>query len=69
MGNFMKEVGVIASAIVGLAIIATLVSRQAQTGNVIASAGDAFSSALRAAVSPLSGGGFTGGSFGDRYRP
>lgn len=69
MGNFMKEVGVIASAIVGLAIIATLVSRQAQTGNVIQSAGDAFSSALRAAVSPLNGGGFGAGFSDIRYRP
>lgn len=69
MGNFMKEVGVIASAIVGLAIIATLVSRQANTAGVVQSAGDAFASALRAATSPLSGGGFGGGFGGGIYRP
>lgn len=68
MGKFMQEIGVIASAIIGLAIVATLVSKQANTSGVVASAGDAFASALRAATSPLNGGGF--GAMQDiRYRP
>lgn len=40
-------------AIVGLAIIAVLVSRNAQTGNVLTSGGSGFSKALAAALSPL----------------
>lgn len=57
------EIGVIATGIIGLAIIAVLVSRNADTSNVIKSAGSAFSGALGAAVSPVTGGfgGFGGG--------
>lgn len=50
----------VAIAIVGVAIIATLVSKQAQTPQVIQAASEGFGSAIRSAVSPLSsGGGFT----------
>jgi PRD1 phage membrane DNA delivery len=45
----------VATAIIGLAIIAVLVSKQADTGNVIDKAGSAFGSVIKAAVSPLSG--------------
>lgn len=62
MDGFMREVGGIALAIVGLAIIAVIVSRNAQTPEVIGSAGRAFSGAIGAAVAPVSGG--FGGSFG-----
>jgi hypothetical protein len=56
----------IATAIVGVAIIATLVSNRAQTSAVIASAGKAFSETLGVAVGPVtgyvpSGGGLLGG--------
>lgn len=44
------------TAIIGVAIIAVLVSGNAQTGNVLTSAGNAFSSSLRAAEAPVSGG-------------
>lgn len=51
------EAGVsIAVAIIGIAIIAVLVSRQANTSGVISSAGTAFSSILKAATSPVTGG-------------
>jgi PRD1 phage membrane DNA delivery len=45
-------------AIVGVAIIAVLVSKNAQTPQVLTSAGTAFSGILKAAVSPVSGSGF-----------
>jgi len=43
------------TAIVGVAIIAVLVSKQANTTNVISSAGTAFSQIVGAAISPVSG--------------
>jgi PRD1 phage membrane DNA delivery len=46
----------IATAIIGLAIIAVIVSKQADTGNVITQAGSAFGSVIKAAVSPLGSG-------------
>lgn len=65
----------VATAIVGVAIIAVLVSNRANTSNVITSAGAAFANDLSAAVAPVTGatatintggggfgfGGFTGG--------
>ena len=47
----------IAVAITGVAILAVLVSKNANTAGVIKSAGGAFSDALRVAVSPVTGGG------------
>jgi Ca2+/H+ antiporter len=46
----------ILTGVVGLAVLATLVSKQAQTPQVLQSAGQAFSSILQAATSPVSGG-------------
>jgi hypothetical protein len=43
-------------AIVGIAFIAVLVSRNAATSNVIRSAGNAFSGGLLAAEAPVLGG-------------
>jgi hypothetical protein len=53
----------VAMAIVGIAILAVLVSRQAQTPEVITAAASGFARDLSAAVSPVSGGfsAFTGG--------
>lgn len=55
------EIGVIATGIIGLAIIAVLVSQRANTANVIKAASSGFGSVIGAAVSPVSGGfgGFT----------
>lgn len=54
------------TAIVAIAILAVLVSSRAKTSEVIKSAGNAFSSAITAAVNPYSGGGgFTGGGVAD----
>jgi len=51
--------GIIAiiTAIIGVAIIAVLVSGQAQTGAVLTAGGNAFSGILKAAVSPVTGAG------------
>jgi hypothetical protein len=43
-------------AIVGVAIIATLVSKNANTAGVLSAGSSAFSSSLGAALSPVSGG-------------
>lgn len=55
----------IATALVGVAIVAVLVSRNAQTGSVISAAGQAFAGDLAAAVSPVTGG--SGSSFGGGF--
>lgn len=59
MDNALAGIVTVAVAIVGVATLAVLVSPKAQTPAVISSAGNAFTSALGAAVSPV-----TGGSFG-----
>lgn len=56
MNNTVQSVVTIATAIVGVAILAVLVSGRSQTANVIRSAGGAFSQAIGAAVSPVTGG-------------
>ena len=62
MGNTMGQIATVATAIIGVAILAVLVSKNAQTPAVIKAGGDAFSGALRAATSPVSGG-FAGAQF------
>lgn len=64
----------IITAVIGVAIIAVLVSKNAQTTGVISAAGQSFSSVLNTALSPVTNGvsgglgglgnlgGFTGGS-------
>lgn len=59
MDRIMGEIVGIATAIVGLAVVAVLVSQNAQTPKVIKAAGDALSADLKAAVSPVVGGGFS----------
>jgi PRD1 phage membrane DNA delivery len=56
-------VATVAMAIVGVAILAVLVSKNAQTPAVIQAATSGFASDLAVAVSPVSGGfsAFTGG--------
>lgn len=52
------------TAIVGVAIIATLVSKNANTSQVIQAGGQAFSQSLATALSPVTGGGSGLGSLG-----
>ena len=42
-------------AIIGVAVIAVLVSKQAQTANVLTAAGSSFAGVLGAAESPVTG--------------
>ena len=58
-----ERIVTIAVAIVGVATLAVLVSRNANTAGVIRAGGGAFSEALRAATGPVMGGG--GGQFGN----
>ena len=60
MGNIGEQIVTVATAIVGLAIIAVLVSRNAATSQVIGAGGQAFAGAISVAVSPVTG--FTGGA-------
>lgn len=55
MNTVVEAIVTIATAIVGLAIVATLVSKNAQTPAVIQSAGSAFGNALGVAESPVTG--------------
>ena len=58
MNNVVGQVVTVLTAIVGVAILAVLVSKNAQTPEVVKSFGDAFSGSLRAATGPVMGGGF-----------
>jgi PRD1 phage membrane DNA delivery len=58
--KFGDSIITILTAIVGLAVIAVLVSKQAQTGSVLTAGGNAFSSVIKAAVAPVSGSGILG---------
>lgn len=54
--------GVVAviSGVIGLAIVAVIVSRNAQTPSVLSSAGSALSQVIGAAVAPVTGNSFGG---------
>jgi hypothetical protein len=62
----MKDIGpaviAIVAGIIGLAIVAVLVSKQAQTPAVLQAGGGALASVIGAAVAPVTG---TGGAFGN----
>lgn len=68
MTGFQEGLVTIATAITGVAILAVLVSKNANTAAVIQSGGSAFSNALDVAVSPVTGNtaapnlGYPGGS-------
>lgn len=57
----------IALAIVGVALLAVLVSRQANTTGVIGASGNAFAKSLGAATAPLFGSSMGGVDFGPGY--
>lgn len=62
MSNVGGQIVTVLTAIVGVAILAVLVSKNAQTPAVIKEAGKAFSGALGAATAPVTGG-FSSASF------
>lgn len=53
--QLITSVVTVLTAIVGVAIIAVLVSQKANTSQVITAGGNAFTSSLEAAVSPVTG--------------
>jgi len=62
MSGTMSQVVAVFSMIVGVALLAVLVSKNAQTPQVIGSAFDGFSQALRAATAPVTGAGSFSGA-------
>lgn len=56
MNDLWAGVVTIAVAIVGVATLSVIVSKQSNTAGVISAAGSSFSGALSAAVSPVTGG-------------
>jgi hypothetical protein len=62
MERIFDQIVVIATAIIGVAILAVLVSRQANTAGVIQAASTGFARALGAATAPVTGQSF--GTFG-----
>ena len=53
MGSTGQEIAKVFVAIIGVAMLAVIVGKNAQTAGVITSAGNAFTGALKAAVSPV----------------
>ena len=64
MGDAMEKITTIAIAIVGVATLAVLMSKKANTSAVIGASGNAFSTALATALSPITGANPTGGGLG-----
>ena len=67
MDKMWSELVIIGMGFISLAALAVIVSRNANTSGVIASAGGAFAQDIGAAVSPVTGGGFGGGFGGMSY--
>ena len=63
MNDVVSGVITVLTAIVGVAILAVLVSKNANTAGVIGAGGKAFAQSIGAAVAPVTGGSgmFTGG--------
>lgn len=56
----ISTIVIILTAVIGVAIIATLVSKQSNTAGVLSAGGSAFANALKTALSPVTGtGGFS----------
>lgn len=64
MSKAGEQISVILLAIVGVAVLALVVSKQANTSAVISAATQGFSTALGAALSPVTGSTSALGSFG-----
>jgi hypothetical protein len=61
MSEGLTVISALASAVIGLAIISVIVSKNANTASVISSAATGFGNIIHAAVQPVSGSG-TGGN-------
>lgn len=67
MDHFWTSLVTVATAIIGVAIIAVLVSNRAQTSSVITSAGSAFANDLTAAEAPVTGASATVNTGGSQF--
>jgi membrane protein implicated in regulation of membrane protease activity len=72
MNQIWGGIVTVLTAIIGVAILATLVSKQANTAGVLQAGGSAFSGILGTALSPVTGGGGLGsigniGSLGTQF--
>lgn len=63
MDQITSSIVTIAVALIGVATLAVLVSKNANTSGVISSAGNAFSQSLMAATGPVTGNASIGGGF------
>jgi membrane DNA delivery protein len=63
MGHVGDQIVAILTAIIGVAIVAVIVSNRSQSANVISSASNALAGAISTAVSPITGGAAAGGGF------
>ena len=63
MNEVVSFAAAVVTAIIGVAILAVLVSPNSQTAGVIQAATGGFSSILSTALSPVSGSGGGGGNF------
>jgi len=64
MNEMWSSIVTVATAIVGIAILAVIVSKQSNTAGVISAAAGGFAQDIAAAVSPVTGGGFGLGTLG-----
>ena len=64
MSDITSSVVTVLLAIIGVAVIAVLVSRNSNTSGLLTSGGNAFGAALSAATGPVSGSGFLNGFAG-----
>jgi hypothetical protein len=56
MGKLGEQIAVIALAIIGVATLAVILSKNSNTTNVITASAQGFSRALATALSPITGG-------------
>ena len=64
MGKLGEQIAVIVLAIIGVATLAVILSKNSNTTNVIAASAQGFSRALATALSPITGGAGFGGTSG-----
>lgn len=71
MSNFLEGVSTIALAVIGLAVVAVIVSRKSNAAGIIQASASGLANNIGVAISPVTGGSFsmdlsypTAGSFG-----
>lgn len=57
MNALTEAIVTIATGIIGIAILAVIVSQRSNTANVLGAAGNAFAKSIGAATAPVTGGG------------